>query len=157
MTNFVTSRIFTLLHTPGFLNESRELQRGSIELDTYKCSVLLGLLLFGFISEKILETLFSIVSWSYNFLAWVGTVLAPIRGRACAARLLFARPLPASRLARLAWAFSGLQFFDKSCRIAVLRERSPIAWLDCNTLKSQRFGSVTTSCVAIGRCHKHRS
>lgn len=74
-------------------------------------------------------------------MGWHGT--CTYRGRACAARLLFARPSPASRLARLAWAFRGLQTsLTITCRIAVLRERSPIAWLDCNTLKTQRFGSV---------------
>ena len=44
--------------------------------------------------------------------------------------------------------------YEIPCGIAVLRERSPIAWLDCNTLKSQRNGSTAPSFAAVVRRHK---
>ena len=83
VTNFVTAAIFTIFHILTFENKTRDLQpiQGLCRV------VALGFTAFSvacnhwvFFFTNLYKLFFTMESWTCNFLAWVGTVLAPSRG-----------------------------------------------------------------------------
>ena len=105
VTKFVTAAIFTIFHILTFENKTRDLQpiqglcRVAV-LEFTAFSVVCNHWVFFFTN---LYKLFSTMeSWTCNFLAWVGTTLAPSRG-------VPARHAGGSLITGFPFAFRGLR------------------------------------------------